>query len=80
MQHMYIIPSHKTCFTRKNNTLQKGKNERKKGKPSSSEPSQKFVDLLFSNISMNVLHTVLHTFPKVLTRRICLTVKSFISW
>lgn len=56
---MYTIPGHKTCFTWKNNTLQKGKNERKKGKPSSSEPSQKFVDLLYSNISMNVLHTVL---------------------
>ena len=29
------------------------------------------------NISMHILHTVLYTFPKVLTRRICLTVKSF---
>ena len=28
------------------------------------------------NISMHILHTVLHTFLKVLTRRICLTVKS----
>ena len=26
---------------------------------------------LHSNISMHILHTVLYTFPKVLTRRIC---------
>ena len=26
---------------------------------------------------MNILHTVLYTFPKVLARRICLTIKSF---
>ena len=32
---------------------------------------------LHPNISMHILHTVLYTFPKVLTRRICLTVKSF---
>ena len=32
------------------------------------------------NISMHILHTVLHTFTKVLTRRICLTIKSFFSW
>ena len=28
------------------------------------------------NISMHILHTVLCTFPKVLTRRICLTIDS----
>ena len=28
----------------------------------------------------HILHTVLYTFPKVLTRRICLTIKSFFSW
>ena len=32
------------------------------------------------NISMHILHTVLYTFPKVLTRRICLIIKSFSSW
>ena len=32
---------------------------------------------LHSNISMYILHTALYTFPKVLTRRICLTIKSF---
>ena len=26
---------------------------------------------------MNILYTVLFTFPKVVTRRICLTIKSF---
>ena len=32
------------------------------------------------NICMHILHTVLYTFHKVLTRRICLTIKSFFSW
>ena len=32
-----------------------------------------------SNISMHILHTVLYTFPKVLTRRITLTIQSFCS-
>ena len=32
------------------------------------------------NISMLILHTVLYTFPKVLTGRICLTIKSFFTW
>ena len=32
------------------------------------------------NISIHILHTVLCTFTKVLTRRIYLTIKSFLSW
>ena len=32
------------------------------------------------NISMNILHTIPHTFPKVLKRKNCLTIKSFFSW
>ena len=28
---------------------------------------------LHPNISMHILHTVLYTFPKMLTRRICIT-------
>ena len=32
---------------------------------------------LHPNISMHILLTVLYTFPRVLTRRICLTVDSF---
>ena len=35
---------------------------------------------LYPNISTHILHTVLFTFPKVLTRRICLTIKSLCSW
>ena len=32
---------------------------------------------LHPNISMYILHTVLFTFPKVLARRICLTIKRY---
>ena len=35
---------------------------------------------LHPNISMHILHTVLYKFPKVLTRRICIKIKSFLSW
>ena len=35
------------------------------------------VDPLHPNIIMHILHTVLYTFPEVLTRRICLLIKSF---
>ena len=31
-------------------------------------------------ISMHILHTALNTFPKVLTRRICLPIKSLFRW
>ena len=31
-------------------------------------------------ISIYILHTVLYIFPKVLTRRICLTIKTFYNW
>ena len=34
---------------------------------------------LHPNISKHILHTVLYTFPKVLTRRICLPIKIFFS-
>ena len=36
-----------------------------------------FFNSLHPNISMHILLAVLHTFPKVLTRRICFTIKSF---
>ena len=39
-----------------------------------------YVNPLQPNISVYILHTVLFTFPKVLTRRICLTIKSLFSW
>ena len=35
---------------------------------------------LHPNISIHVLHTAIYTFPKVLTRRICSTIKSFSWW
>ena len=35
---------------------------------------------LHPKINMHILHTVLRTFSKVLTRRICQTIKSFLSW
>ena len=31
-------------------------------------------------VIMHILHAVLYTFPKVLTRRICLLIKSFSTW
>ena len=37
------------------------------------------VDPLNPNINIYILHTVIHTFPKVLTRRTCLTISSFFS-
>ena len=37
-------------------------------------------NLLYTNISIHILHTVLYTFPKVLTRRICLIILTFLSW
>ena len=39
-----------------------------------------FIDHLHPNINMHILHTVLYKFPRLLTRRICLTIKSFFTW
>ena len=38
------------------------------------------VNILHTNISMHILHTVLYSFLKVLTRRIWSKIKSFSSW
>lgn len=38
------------------------------------------VNLSDSNISMHYLLGVLYTFPMVLFRRICVTIKGFLSW
>ena len=38
------------------------------------------INPLHPNFSMYILHTVLYTFPKVLTRRIWLTIRSFLGW
>ena len=35
---------------------------------------------LYPKISVHILHTVLKSFPKVLMRRICLTIRSFFGW
>ena len=37
-----------------------------------------FPNPLHPNISMHILHTILYTFPKVLTRRICLPIKRLV--
>ena len=42
--------------------------------------SSQTLNPLHPNISVDILHTVLCTFPKVLTRRICLTVKPSCGW
>ena len=39
-----------------------------------------YISPLHPNVSMHILHTDLCTFTKVLTRRICLTIKSVFSW
>ena len=39
----------------------------------------RWVNPLHPNISMHILHTVCSTFPKVLTRRNCWTIKGFFS-
>ena len=38
------------------------------------------IDAPHPNISMHILHTVLYTFPMVLTRGTCLTIKTSSSW
>ena len=48
-----------------------------------SEENDKFdlrVNPLHPNISIHILRTVLCTFTNVLTRRICLVIKRFLSW
>ena len=45
----------------------------------SNQQVLEWVDPLHPNISMHILHTVLYTFPRMLTRRICLTIKNFFS-
>ena len=39
--------------------------------------STETINPLQPNITMHILHTVIYPFPKVLTRRICLTIKNF---
>ena len=55
-------------------TKQKKQKQKKKTRIINSPPNP-----LHPSISMQILHTVLYTFPVVLTRRICLTIKGFLS-
>ena len=55
-------------------------NLRDQNPPVEKESDVKFhapVNPLHPNISMHILHNVFFTYPKVLTRRICLTIKKF---
>ena len=56
--------------TQKKNKTKKNKNTRIINSPPNP---------LHPSISMQILHTVLYTFPVVLTRRIFLTIKGFLS-
>ena len=49
-------------------------------RPKSSRNHFWTINPLHTDISMLILHTVLHTFLKVLTRRIYITIKGFFSW
>ena len=42
--------------------------------------SRRTVSILHLTNSMHTLYTVLYTFAKALTRRICLTINSFFNW
>ena len=40
-------------------------------------PRKELLNPLHPNINMNILHTIIHTFLIILTRRICLKIKSY---
>ena len=41
-------------------------------------PRKELLNPLHPNINMHILHTIIHTFLIILTRRICLKIKSFV--
>ena len=45
-----------------------------------AEEVQEDINPLHLNINMHILHTVLYKYPKVLIRRICVTIYSFFGW
>ena len=45
-----------------------------------AEEVQEDINPLHPNINMRILHTVLYKYPKVLIRRICVTIYSFFGW
>ena len=68
-----LNPRNVHTYTKKNKK-QKKKQKKKNTRIINSPPNP-----LHPSISMQILHTVLYTFPVVLTRRICLTIKGFLS-
>ena len=50
------------------------------GKLSNKQFAPVLLNLLHPNINIHTLHTVLFTFPLIPTRRICLTISSFLNW
>ena len=45
-----------------------------------AEEVQEDINPLHLNINMHILYTVLYKYPKVLIRRICVTIYSFFGW
>ena len=41
-------------------------------------PKKELLNPLHPNINMHILHTIIHTFLIILTRRICFKIKSFV--
>ena len=73
--HFVSVLAHLITFSTqpKIHEFQKNVNEKYEAKKCGAFNMNPF----YPNISMHILHTVLHTFPKILTRRIYLTIKSF---
>ena len=73
----------KVCFSNENAVMCSGERKQKvwaKDFPrfgSLVETKTNSFYLLHPNISIHTLHTFFYTFPLVLTRRICLTIKAF---
>ena len=42
--------------------------------------SKAIMEFIMALLLVHILHTVFYTFPEVLTRRICLPIKSFFHW
>ena len=68
------------CIKKAPLTMLKNEKKKKKTFKDRKEINCTLFPFLYPNISMHILHTVLYTFPKVLTRRICLTIKCFFTW
>ena len=76
--HPYLQRRHKLHLwqtqPKKCSHIHKKKTKKKNTRIINSPPNP-----LHPSISVQILHTVLYTFPVVLTRRICLTIKGFLS-